>query len=797
MPPFKLAVICGGPSLERGISLNSARSLLDHLQSPYLEILPLFVDFDKNFHSISTAQLYSNTPADFDYKLNRTGTALNLEETCAFLRNVDMVFPVIHGAFGEDGELQEMLERYHIPYVGSGSVCCKQLFRKHRAAAALGAHGFSTLPQLHFPNRSSDNFSSVEQFFRKHCLRRAIVKPAGGGSSIGVHSVSSPKDACRVIKEICENPLFNEAVLEPFCEGVEFTVVVLSNHEGRPVALIPTEIETGYDENQIFDYRKKYLPTNLAAYHTPPRFSFSIVDRIRSDAEKLFSLFEMRDFVRLDGWVMKDGTIVFTDINLLSGLEQNSFLFRQTCLSGMTHRESLEYIVKSACRRYNLSFPKYEDVPASSKKPVYVLFGSDNAERQVSLMSGTNVWLKLLQSDRFAPEPYLYDHKKRVWKLPYSYTLNHTVEEIYANCVSKSEQGAYWQTLLKTIEEKLNIPCGRLQEPTQMELTDFFGKAGRDQAFVFIGLHGGEGENGVMQEALEGHRLPFNGSNSQASALCMDKYLTGSVIQALGDSDLQSLPKVIFKVDRYARDSTSCEEFWTSCRRVLASDKVIVKPRYDGCSAGIVLLSSSRDLQLYCRLISENSLYIPAKTFASQECPIEMPSMDYGDFLLEPYIETDTILVRQGSLKHIFKHGWIELTVGVSEQDGVYRAFNPSITIAEGAVLTLEEKFQGGTGINLTPPPEDILPISSLNKIKSLVIKAARALGIENYARLDIFFNLSTEKTILIEANSLPGLTPSTVIYHQGLAEESPLTPLGFLESIIQGSLRKFTAING
>ena len=100
---------------------------------------------------------------------------------------------------------------------------------------------------------------------------------------------------------------------------------------------------------------------------------------------------------------------------------------------------------------------------------------------------------------------------------------------------------------------------------------------------------------------------------------------------------------------------------------------------------------------------------------------------------------------------------------------------NPSITIAEGAILSLEEKFQGGTGINLTPPPEEILSSSATGKIKRLVEKAAQALGIQNYARLDVFFNRLTEKMILIEANTLPGLTPSTVIYHQGLAEEPRL----------------------
>jgi D-alanine-D-alanine ligase-like ATP-grasp enzyme len=136
--------------------------------------------------------------------------------------------------------------------------------------------------------------------------------------------------------------------------------------------------------------------------------------------------------------------------------------------------------------------------------------------------------------------------------------------------------------------------------------------------------------------------------------------------------------------------------------------------------------------------------------------------------------------------------GWIELTIGVLEQGGIYHALSPSLTVAEGHILSLEEKFQGGTGINITPPPQDITPQSGIRAMKKAAEQAAQTLGIQNYARLDIFYNTSTTQTILIEANSLPALTPSTVIYHQALAEDPPLTPTAFLETLI--NLRMGTA---
>ncbi len=98
---FKLAIICGGPSNERGISLNSARSIMDHLQSSLIEIIPLYVDYQKQFYRISAAQLYSNTPADFDFKLNQTAFKLDFDDVGQLLQSIDLVFPAIHGLFGK------------------------------------------------------------------------------------------------------------------------------------------------------------------------------------------------------------------------------------------------------------------------------------------------------------------------------------------------------------------------------------------------------------------------------------------------------------------------------------------------------------------------------------------------------------------------------------------------------------------------------------------------------------------------------------------------------------------------
>src|SRR5579862_7392137 len=144
-----LAVICGGPSAERGISLNSARSVMDHLTPLGWEIAPIYCDAQKNFYSLSPSQLYSNTPSDFDFKLKHTAKPLSEAQLIEECRKTDIVFPAIHGAFGEDGALQELLEKHGIPFIGSPSKVCRLMFDKVIANAHLARHGFSTLPNCY------------------------------------------------------------------------------------------------------------------------------------------------------------------------------------------------------------------------------------------------------------------------------------------------------------------------------------------------------------------------------------------------------------------------------------------------------------------------------------------------------------------------------------------------------------------------------------------------------------------------------------------------------------------------
>ncbi len=781
-----IAILCGGPSLERGISLNSARSVMDHLGSLGVEIIPIYFNEQKKAYKISAGQLYSNTPSDFDFKLKKSGKELSQSSLIKILKSAAIVFPCIHGTFGEDGEIQSFLEKNKILFVGSSSKACKMAFDKHKANEYIRSLGFYAPNSIVLKITDTKKIiqNKINKFWKDEKITRAIVKPASGGSSIGVFSVENSKEAAENVSTLFSKRMDTRVVVEQFAEGKEFTVIIFQNRFGMPVAILPTEIEVEYGKNQFFDFRKKYLPTRQVSYYCPPRFSNEVIEKIQIQAEKLFSIFGMADFARFDGFLMPDGNIWFSDFNPVSGMEQNSFLFQQSSRIGFSHQDFFRYLTNNAFMRHGID-AHIDDVFTSEKrKPLAVLFGGETAEKQTSLMSGTNVWLKLRGSKIYKPFPYLISKDKEIWELPYSYILNHTVEEIIENAKNAERDSARLAFLVEKIKLKLALQVGDATEefflPKRMRLDDLI----KNYKFIFLGLHGGIGEDGTIQKILTDKKVLYNGSDGAVSALCMDKWQTNEKIELAEIKGVTIAPHILLKAESFPKN---LDEYWSMLLRELRTKTIIAKPLNDGCSAGVVRLFNQKDFQIYLSMIKDRVLLAPAHTFTDQESSIHMPEC-LTDIIFESFIETDKLKTSDGKITHIRKSGYVEMTVGVLEQAGKIKALSPSITVAEQSILSVEEKFQGGTGVNITPPPKEIISDKNLKKVKDLVEKIAVNVGIRGYARIDVFVQVVTGNIILIEVNTLPGLTPSTVIFHQALAENPPIYPLQLLERIIKNA---------
>lgn len=845
---LRVALICGGPSAERGISLNSARSVLDHIQAEDLSVSCYYIDCQLNAYAISPAQMYSNTPADFDFKLDSLAEGFNsLSEFMEHLAvSTDIVFPLIHGKFGEDGSIQELIEKAGIPFVGTGSREARLAFDKYNASMVLDSHKFVTIPSFLVQGIVTKK-NELSKWFAYNGLDiksgKVVVKPACAGSSIGVDVAFGVNDALIKANKLITEGVDDRVIIETFIEGgKEFTAIVLdvgSGSNSSPVTLLPTEVELHFrssfdaaESEEIFSYRRKYLPTQQVAYHTPPRFSVDVIEHIRKGAAMLFRYLGLRDFARIDGWFLpsadsssadmqnenmklfgnlKSGTVIFSDINLISGMEQTSFLFQQAAQVGLSHAGILRTIIRRACARSPKLY-SYADQACSSerfrlsglhksrpepRRKVFVIFGGDTSERQVSLMSGTNVWLNLRACSDLDVTPFLLSQatvdsflqnheqkeqnveSKMVWQLPYSLVLRHTVEEVVGACRQAIEPGRAEMTSMLRDQVILD-----LQEHTSSN--NWF--SGFDISFEIPEIL--TLEKWIIRAKEVGATVFLAGPGVSASRICMDKVATSLALTHLSNVGVLTLNKVVRSREELLASSMS--DLWHSLTSMLDAPTLCIKPTGDGCSTGVARLCCKEDLEKYVQVLQEKLPHILPNTLSKAHGMIMMPDPPAEKVIFEAFIETDDIVVTskhggstQSGLLWKGANRWVEVTVGVMGTKGEMHSFNPSITVKEdGDILSLEEKFQGGTGINLTPPPTSIIREEALHACKKRIKILANALGLEGFSRIDAFVDVDTGEVLVIEVNTVPGMTPSTVLIHQALAEDPPMYPQQFFRTV-------------
>lgn len=315
---------------------------------------------------------------------------------------------------------------------------------------------------------------------------------------------------------------------------------------------------------------------------------------------------------------------------------------------------------------------------------------------------------------------------------------------------------------------------------------------------MFIAVHGGIGEDGTLQSMLEAAGVPYTGPGVMASRICIDKVATSLALDHLKNMGVLTIRKEVRKTKELLNSFVS--DIWHDLTTKLQSETLCVKPARDGCSTGVARLCSVEDLAVYSDALRKCLLRLPPNSLSKAHGMIEMPNPPPESLIFEPFIETDEILVSSkstnGSAKKLIWKGtsrWVEVTVGVVGKLGAMHSLSPSITVKEsGDILSLEEKFQGGTGINLTPPPETILGKEALQKCKERIEIISNALELEGFSRIDAFVHVDSGEVLVIEVNTVPGMTPSTVLIHQALTEQPPLYPQLFFRKLLDLGSQRF-----
>lgn len=795
--PLRVCILFGGPSDERNISAGSIKPWVTYLAArPGVALSVVFLDRDLRAHRLAPRWFYTNTCEDFESELT-AADRLSEAELDALLAGEDLAIPIIHGRHGEDGELQRRLERVGVPYLFSAPDALATTLDKAATFEVLRAAGLP-VPEFLVFDRDAWERGPAETWrrVRSHLGRDATpgvlcaVKPLRSGSSLGVSLV--PDDADAFERAVAEALVHDDrVVVEEFLSGGEFSVVVLQDRDGQAVALAPTEVEK---QDALYDQRAKYLQGEGARLHTPLRDAGS-VEPVRRAAERAFEALGMRDMARIDGFLVGDRVFV-TDVNGISGMGMSSFVFLQTAMVGISHRELIEGLVARRARR-----PLQEIAPGPQGRAerVHVLFGGATSERQVSRQSGVFVGLCLLARG-FDVRFLLMDRGSRFTEVGLFYALHHDVEEIEA-LVAGTERRREIAALARGVAARLGAESGAERHLHVGATTDLAGAVeGAD--FAFLALHGGAGEDGTLQAALEVLGVPYNGAGSRSSRICSDK------VDALDRVDAQ-LPAGVRTPRRRAVDRAEMLAWWRASRGAedwqrrfaefaveLDSPVLVVKPRADGCSTGVKVLRDGAELRGYVGAVLRLASELRAGELGPGSRRLKLPEPSPERWVLEQgLVEPDAVPLPAGdwnarNLQPWFaRKRWVELTCGVLErEEGGFLAATPSVTVAASAELSLEEKFQQGTGTNLEL--SSFLAPERVAALRERVVAVAERLGIEGYARIDGFYDRETDEFIVLEPNTLCGLTEATVLYTQMLAA-AELTPAELLERLVRlGQLR-------
>jgi D-alanine-D-alanine ligase len=357
----RVAVAFGGPSREHGVSFVSAKCLLEKLPRDLYEAIPLFVGKDGLFHGPeeSAAEMKRQCARpNRDLLLDgvRPGSAVapGARVVESFVNawvaaRPDVVFPMIHGTFGEDGVLQGLFEALGVPYVGFGVAASAVGMDKAFMKAAYGAAG---LPQAEYQVVSRDDWGRAG---RRHLVEQRIelmplpvfVKPSCAGSSVGVAKVKEPGDLAPAVSAALE--IDARALVEAAVDGREIECSVLEGEEGRPTeASLPGEIIPGHE---FYDYDDKYIDDRSRSV-IPADLPEAVRDEIRGLAIAAFDVLGGAGFARVD-FFLERGTnrVLVNEINSLPGFTPISMFPKMWEASGLPLPDLLDRLVRSAFRR--------------------------------------------------------------------------------------------------------------------------------------------------------------------------------------------------------------------------------------------------------------------------------------------------------------------------------------------------------------------------------------------------------------------------------------------------------------
>ena len=349
---IRVGIIFGGKSAEHEVSLQSAKNVLEAIDKKKYEPVLIGVDKIGHWHHVDGKLFLSNNENPFVIKLDGAGTQkiTRTPQSCGILtdlsnhqsaNSVDVIFPILHGPFGEDGTIQGLLKLAGVPFVGAGVLGSAVGMDKDVMKRLLRDAGIPTPNFIAIKENETPIYEEVTNKFGSPFF----VKPANLGSSVGVSKVRSKKDYTQAITAAFSYD--TKILIEENIKGREIECAVLGNAD--PIASIPGEVVCNHD---FYSYEAKYLDEHGARLIIPARLPKETVKKIQVLAIKTFKALECEGLGRVDFFLKENGKLLVNEINTIPGFTSISMYPKLWEASGISYTELIDRLIRLALEKF-------------------------------------------------------------------------------------------------------------------------------------------------------------------------------------------------------------------------------------------------------------------------------------------------------------------------------------------------------------------------------------------------------------------------------------------------------------
>ncbi|HLG19085.1 MAG TPA: D-alanine--D-alanine ligase [Bdellovibrionota bacterium] len=351
---IRVGVLFGGRSVEHEVSLQSAKNIVDALDRKKYDVVLIGIDKSGRWTLSRSANFLLNESNPKLIKLNKAAENVALipgnpteplmtVKSADPLGRLDVIFPILHGSFGEDGTVQGLLKLANIPFVGASVLGSAVGMDKDVMKRLLRDAG---IPIAKFAVYGRSEATSVRYGdVTKKLGSPVFVKPANSGSSVGIRKVKGEKEWKPAIDEALQ--FDDKVIVEEAIQGREIEVAVLGNED--PKASVPGEI---IPRHEFYSYEAKYIDENGARLEIPAKLPEDVKRKVQGLAVQAFKVLCCEGMARVDFFVKENGEVIVNEINTIPGFTKISMYPKLWEASGISYAELIDRLITLALERF-------------------------------------------------------------------------------------------------------------------------------------------------------------------------------------------------------------------------------------------------------------------------------------------------------------------------------------------------------------------------------------------------------------------------------------------------------------